>query len=92
MRALDVSPDSGDPYARLCEAVQNGSIGDFSYEFAEWAYYLEEVRAKGFRMPMLEAMYEFCKDGEKTTADALKRPEPSVWNELMKSSKNGWKR
>jgi 3-hydroxyisobutyrate dehydrogenase-like beta-hydroxyacid dehydrogenase len=91
MRALDVSPDSGDPYARLCKAVQDGSIGDFSYEFAEWAYYLEEVRAKGFRMPMLEAMYEFCKDGEKTTADALKRPEPSIWNELMKSSKNGWK-
>jgi 3-hydroxyisobutyrate dehydrogenase len=86
MRSLDVSPDSGDPYARLCKAVQDSSIGNFSYEFAEWAYYLEEVRAKGFRMPMLEAMYEFCKDGEKTTADALKRPEPSVWNELMKSS------
>ncbi len=91
MRALNVSPDSGDPYARLCKAIQNGSIGAFSYEFAEWAYYLEEVRAKGFRMPMLEAMYEFCKDGEKTTADALKRPEPSIWNELMKPSKNGWK-
>ena len=88
MRALDVSPDSGDPYARLCKAFQDGSIGGFSYEFAEWAYYLEEVRAKGFRMPMLEAMYEFCKDGEKTTADALKRPEPSIWNELMKPSKN----
>ncbi len=91
MRALDVSPDSGDPYARLCKAVQNGNIGNFSFEFAEWAYYLEEARARGFRMPMLEAMYEFCKDGEKTTADALKRPEPSVWNELMKLSKNDWK-
>jgi 3-hydroxyisobutyrate dehydrogenase-like beta-hydroxyacid dehydrogenase len=86
MRALDVSLDSGDPYARLCRAVQSGEIENLSFEFAEWAYYLEEARAQGFRMPMLEAMYEFCKYGEKITADALRRPEPSIWNELMKSS------
>ena len=86
MRALDVSPDSGDEYARLCRAIQSGEIENLSFEFAEWAYYLEEARAQGFRMPMLEAMYEFCKNGEKTTADALGRPEPSVWNELMKYS------
>ncbi len=85
MRALDISPDAQDPYARLCKAVQSGDIGRFSYEFAEWAYYLEEAAVKGFRMPMLEAMYAFCKDAERTTADALGRPEPSVWNELMKS-------
>ena len=86
MRALNVSPDSGDPYARLYRAIQDSKIGSLSFEFAEWAYYLEEARAKGFRMPMLEAMYEFCKDAEKTTSDALRRPEPSIWNELMKSS------
>jgi len=86
MRALNISSDSGDPYARLCRAVQDGRIGDLSFEFAEWAYYLKEARAQGFRMPMLEAIYQFCKDAEKTTADALKRPEPSIWNELMKSS------
>ncbi len=84
MRALDVSPDSGDSYARLYRAIKNGDIGNLSFEFAEWGYYLEEARAKGFRMPMLEAMYEFCKDGKKTTSDALGRPEPSIWNELMK--------
>ena len=86
MRALDVSLDSTDPYARLCRGIQNGEIENFSFEFAEWEYYLEEARAQGFRIPMLEAMYEFCKNAEKTTADALNRPEPSVWNELMKSS------
>jgi len=85
MRALDVSPDSGDAYARLCRAIQRGEIGNLSFEFAEWGYYLEAAKAQGFRMPMLEAMYEFCKNGEKTTADALRRPEPSIWNELMKS-------
>ena len=86
MRALDVTPDSRDPYARLCKAVESGDIGKISYEFAEWGYFLEAVSAQGFRMPMLEAMYEFCKDGERTTGDAVGRPEPSVWNELMRSS------
>jgi 3-hydroxyisobutyrate dehydrogenase-like beta-hydroxyacid dehydrogenase len=83
MRALDVSPDSGDPYARLYRAIQSGKAEDLSFEFAEWEYYLEEAKAQGFRMPMLEGMYEFCKDAEKTTGDALARPEPSIWNELM---------
>lgn len=86
MRALDISPDSRDAYARLYKAIQNGNISELSFEFAEWAYYLKAAKALGIRMPMLEAMYEFCKDAEKTTCDALRRPEPSVWNELMKSS------
>ena len=86
MGALNISPDSEDPYARLCKAVQNDDIGSFSFEFAEWGYYLEAAKALGFRMPLLESIYEFCKDGERTTSDALSRPEPSVWNELMKSS------
>ncbi len=84
MRALDVDPASNDPYARLYKGIKNGSIERFSFEYAEWGYYLAQIKAKGFRMPMLEAMYEFCKDAEKTTADALNRKEPSIWNELMK--------
>lgn len=84
MRALDVDPNSNDPYARLYKGIKNGSIERFSFEYAEWGYYLQQIKAKGFRMPMLEAMYEFCKDAEKTTADALNRKEPSIWNELMK--------
>jgi len=35
-----------------------------------------------------EAMFEFCKDAEKSTFDALRRPEPSIWNELMKRHRN----
>jgi 3-hydroxyisobutyrate dehydrogenase len=85
MRALDVSPGSGDPYASLYRAIQSGRAEKLSFEYAEWGYYLEAAKSMGFRLPMLEAMYEFCKDAEKTTADALNRPEPSIWNELMKS-------
>ncbi len=84
IRALDVNPDSDDPYAWLYKCLKDGSIGNLSFEYAEWGYYLDEAKAKGFRMPMLEAMFEFCKDAEKTTVDPLGRPEPSIWNELMK--------
>jgi 3-hydroxyisobutyrate dehydrogenase-like beta-hydroxyacid dehydrogenase len=86
MRALDVSPESKDPYARLCSAISKNNTDNLSGLFSEWEYYLEEVRAKGFRMPMLEAMYEFCKDAEKVGVDAVGRPEPSIWNELMRFS------
>jgi len=82
-RALDVDPDSNDPYARLLRGIQSGDIARYSFEYAEWGYYLEEIRAQGFRLPMLEAMYAFCAEAAKTTVDALRRPEPSIWNELM---------
>jgi len=87
IRALDVSPDSNDPYARYYRAIKDGSIENVSLEYAEWGYYLEEVKALGIRMPMLEAMFEYCKDGEKTVVDPLRRPEPSIWNELMIKAK-----
>lgn len=83
MKALDIQFDSEDPYARLCKGIQNGTIRKFSFEFAEWGYYLEQVKDAGFKMPMLEAMYDFCKNAEKVTADPLNRPEPSIWDELM---------
>ena len=84
MRALDVSPDSSDQYAWLYKAIKSGDAEKLSFEYAEWHYYIEEATASGFCMPMLEAKYEFCKDAEKTTEDALRRPEPSIWNELMR--------
>jgi 3-hydroxyisobutyrate dehydrogenase-like beta-hydroxyacid dehydrogenase len=82
--ALDIERDSDDPYGRLCRAIESGDIERSSYEFAEWDYFLQTVRADGFRMPMLEGMYQYCKDAEKTTADAAHRAEPSIWNELMR--------
>jgi 3-hydroxyisobutyrate dehydrogenase len=83
LRALDVAPGSTDRYARLIEALFNGGLQSHSYEFAEWEFFLSQARSKGFRMPMLEAMYEYCKNGAKTTHDGAGRSEPSVWHELM---------
>jgi hypothetical protein len=89
MRALDVDPeqDPSNRYARLYRAIQAGETDNLSALFSEWAYFLQEAEACGFRMPMLEAMYAFCKDGPLTGRDPLDRPQPSVWNELMKGTR-----
>lgn len=84
MKALDVSPDSNDPYALLCAAVRENRTDSLSGLFSEWPYYLQEVKARGFRLPMLEAMYDFCKDAETVATDPVGRPMPSLWNELMR--------
>ncbi len=83
LRALDVAPDSADRYAVLCRAIRSGEIAGFSFEFSEWEYYFRQARAAGFSMPMLEAMYEACKDGDLVTVDGAGREEPSVWNEIQ---------
>jgi 3-hydroxyisobutyrate dehydrogenase-like beta-hydroxyacid dehydrogenase len=85
MRGLDVDPDdSTNPYARLYRKIKSGDTDNLSALYSEWGYFLQEAEACGFKMPMLEAMYEFCKDGPLTGRDPLDRPQPSIWNELMK--------
>ncbi|HJO91758.1 MAG TPA: NAD(P)-dependent oxidoreductase [Victivallales bacterium] len=65
MKALDVNSNSDDPYSKLCSKIQNNNTKELSGIISEWPYYIEEIKSKGFRMPMLESMYEFCKDAEK---------------------------
>jgi 3-hydroxyisobutyrate dehydrogenase-like beta-hydroxyacid dehydrogenase len=85
MRGLDVEPgEPANPYAKLYRRIKSGDTDNLSALFSEWAYFLQEAEARGFRMPMLEAMYEYCKDGPLTGRDPLDRPQPSIWNELMK--------
>jgi hypothetical protein len=84
MRALDVDPESDDRYARLYRAIAAGDTDNLSGLYCEWAYFLQEAREQGFHMPMLEAMYAFCKDGPLTGRDPVGRPQPSIWNELMR--------
>jgi 3-hydroxyisobutyrate dehydrogenase len=85
MQALDVDPGSNDRYAALyrsIEAEQHEVLGGL---ISEWPYFLEQVRAAGMRMPMLEALYAFAKDGEPASLDPVGRPMPSIWDELMQA-------
>ena len=86
MRTLDVEPESDDPYAELHRAIRTGETDKLSALFSEWGYYLEEAQAKGFRMPMLQAIYDLCKNAEKCNTDIVGRPVPSIWNELMRAA------
>ena len=88
IRGLDETPGGGGPYDTLCTAIRDGSYTEaMSGLFSEWEYYLEEARDSGFRMPMMEAMFEFCKDADTPHLDPLKRPVPSIWQELMDYTK-----
>ncbi len=85
MRALDVDPnDARDPYVVLCNEIESGSIAKRDFEFSEWKYFLRQADSRGFRMPILSAMYEYLKNAPRTTRDGALRPEPSLWNELMR--------
>jgi len=86
-RAVDVEPDARDRYAHIYRLIRDGQTDQLGALFSEWAYYLESAEDFGFRMPMLETMYEFCKDGPLTSLDPLARPQPSIWDELMTK---GW--
>jgi 3-hydroxyisobutyrate dehydrogenase-like beta-hydroxyacid dehydrogenase len=86
--ALDVDPDSEDPYARLAKAIKEGQADHIGTIFSEWKYFLAEAEAQEFKMPMLEAMYNHCRGGEKRHRDVVSRDMPSVWHELMKDNPN----
>ena len=85
MSALDVDPDSSDRYAALYRCVEQEKKEQLAGLISEWPYYLETARDIGMRMPMLEALHEFAKDGELVTMDPVSRPMPSIWDELMKA-------
>ncbi|MCJ7548713.1 MAG: NAD(P)-binding domain-containing protein [Anaerolineae bacterium] len=87
MAALDVDPDSGDPYAGLYRSIEGDSKRQLSLLASEWAYYLEEAESIGMRMPMLEGAHDLVKDAEKTATDVVSRPMPCLWDELMKGGR-----
>ena len=83
MKALQVDPAGEDPYARLYRAITQGRSDELSCLFGEWTYYLDEARASGFRMPMLEELYQMCERGKRVNRDEQGREGISVWRELL---------
>ena len=85
MQALDVDPDSNDRYAALYRSIEADQHEVLGGLISEWPYFLEQVRAIGMRMPMLEALYAFAKEGAPVSVDPVGRPMPSIWDELIKA-------
>ncbi len=84
MQALDVDPDGNDRYAILYRFIEQENKEPLAGLISEWPYFLAQARSIGMRLPMMEALYDFCKDGELVTVDPVSRPMPSVWDELLK--------
>jgi 3-hydroxyisobutyrate dehydrogenase-like beta-hydroxyacid dehydrogenase len=84
LRVLDAGPD--DPYAKLAQRIRAGEADQLNCLSTEWAYYLAESRARGFRMPMLEALQALNERGERISRDEQGRWGISVWRELMKDA------
>lgn len=84
MGILGVDPDSKDGFARLYQQIAAGEGDQLGCLFTEWRYFLAESKSRGFTMPMLEGMYEFCQWGDQVFVDNVHRPGPSIWRELMK--------
>ena len=83
-KALNVDDDSKDPYVRICDAVERDDICQASYEFSEWEFYLEQAKNQNFAMPIIKTLFDLVKGGDYKVLDGAGRPEPSVWDELMK--------
>jgi 3-hydroxyisobutyrate dehydrogenase-like beta-hydroxyacid dehydrogenase len=71
---------------RLRQVAEKASAGEADRMGVKWgqlAYYLGEARARGHELPISDALFRFCENGERTVLEA-NRPSPSFWVELMK--------
>jgi 3-hydroxyisobutyrate dehydrogenase-like beta-hydroxyacid dehydrogenase len=75
--------DGADNYSKLLRTIETGRHEGLGCMFGEWTYYLEEAKAQGIPMPMLESLHAFCQTGVMSSRDEQGRPQPSVWHELL---------
>jgi 3-hydroxyisobutyrate dehydrogenase-like beta-hydroxyacid dehydrogenase len=62
--------------------VIGGGGEQLGVKFRELPYFLREAHEQGFSLPLADALYAFCDEGERVVVDD-NRPAPSFWHELM---------
>ena len=68
---------------QAAKSVKSGKIEHTPVKQGQLSHYLKEARARGFKLPLTEALDNFLKDAPFTVQDA-NRKAPSFWNELNK--------
>jgi 3-hydroxyisobutyrate dehydrogenase-like beta-hydroxyacid dehydrogenase len=68
---------------QVADKVGTGGADQMGVKWGQLPYYAAEARARGYDLPISEALYRFCETGERTVLEA-NRPSPSFWVELMK--------
>jgi 3-hydroxyisobutyrate dehydrogenase-like beta-hydroxyacid dehydrogenase len=70
---------------RVAQAAATGQAEELGVKFRELPYYLQDAQHVGQALPLTEALYQFCENGERVVIDDH-RPAPSFWHELIKGS------
>ena len=70
-------------FASIAGQVARGKGEQILVKFPELPYFLQEAEAKGIRLPLTEALYSFCKSGERKFRDNMNRATVSYWHELL---------
>jgi len=70
-------------FGAVAQCLTDGGGADLYTKFPELPYFLAEADEKGFPMPLMRALYDFCRAGDKVFYDNMNRETRSFWHELM---------
>ncbi len=70
----------------IAKRIIDGGGNTLVVKYPELPYFLAAAEASGFEIPLTEALYEFCKNGNYEMFDNMNRPSRSFWRTLTKDS------
>lgn len=68
-------------FSAVLQQIADGAGEDVGIKYGQLAAFGEEAGCMDHRLPISEALLEFCRDAELVTVEAG-RPSPSLWREL----------
>ena len=71
-------------FDRIAKRIIDGGGEVLVVKYPELPYFLAAAEAAGFEIPLTEALYEFCKNGNYEMFDNMNRPSRSFWRTLLK--------
>ena len=73
-------------FDRIAKRIIDGEGKTLVVKYPELPYFLAAAEASGFKIPLTEALYEFCKNGNYEMLDNMNRPSRSFWRTLTEDS------
>ena len=73
-------------FDRIAKRIIDGTGNTLVVKYPELPYFLAAAEKAGFKIPLTEALYEFCKKGNYEMFDNMNRPSRSFWWTLTKDS------
>ena len=73
-------------FDRIAKRIIDAEGPTLVVKYPELPYFLAAAEASGFEIPLTEALYEFCKNGNYEMFDNMNRPSRSFWRTLTEDS------